>query len=241
MRQSKHDGNLFFWIAGVLAGFLMFLLQENGVLAISWFLSALLYFLILVVFLWAYHNWSEPQNWGVKVRVLVPVVVAFALGTFASLGVRSAYRREHPSPVSAAISTQPKRSEGDQAQSSSGVAQTHSESAPKNARAFLPPDIDGEYLTGLYRNHTSLQADALAASYIGKWMRLSVVVNDVKRTENGLYSISYMTDKFIVDMRFTADWADRASMLRAGSRVKVVGKLSAIDNRVVMLDHGELE
>ena len=108
-------------------------------------------------------------------------------------------------------------------------------------RVFLPGDVDPKYLTSLYRENTSLQADAIARNYIGKWMKLSVAVEDIERGYDGSFRIfSYQGSHIAVGMVFTADWGDRVSVLRRGSQITVVGILHEVDSRVIHLRNCEL-
>ncbi|MGA8026421.1 MAG: hypothetical protein WB992_04695 [Bryobacteraceae bacterium] len=107
---------------------------------------------------------------------------------------------------------------------------------------LLPTNIDPAYLTGLYRGHTSVQADSIARTYIGKWMKLSVSVGDVSSSvlDKHIHMLSGL-DNATVGMDFdAATWADRVSVLRRGSQVTVIGTVYRIDAYTLELDNCEL-
>jgi hypothetical protein len=116
-------------------------------------------------------------------------------------------------------------------------------------RQFLPPDIDFKYLTGLYRENTWLQADGLAKNYIGKWMKQSVIVENVVESPtlgnrsgfNVLASIEHPPKNFAVEsLKFGADWKDRVSVLKRGSKITFVGKIDGLDSSSITFRDCEL-
>lgn len=114
----------------------------------------------------------------------------------------------------------------------------------KIERIFLPPDVDYRYLADLYREHTSIQADQLAARYIGKWMRLTVVIDNVAHYGGGDYYsiISFLNERptIVGEMEFDANWGDRVAILRRGSTVTVIGILSRVSSSGLNLKNCEL-
>jgi hypothetical protein len=107
------------------------------------------------------------------------------------------------------------------------------------SRVFLPPDISVQYLTGLYKDNTSLQADSLARNYIGKWMKQSAVVANVAEYPTFgkslefqiLASLEHPPHRYIIQtLRFAETWKDRISVLKRGSEITFIGKISQIDS-----------
>jgi hypothetical protein len=47
----------------------------------------------------------------------------------------------------------------------------------------LVVDVSPDYLRGLFKDHTSIQAQKLVAAYLGKWMRTSGRLGDVLRQQ----------------------------------------------------------
>jgi 4-amino-4-deoxy-L-arabinose transferase-like glycosyltransferase len=46
-------------------------------------------------------------------------------------------------------------------------------------RVYLETEMTGKFLDGLFEDRTSIQAQRAVAIYVGKWVRVSGVVNDV--------------------------------------------------------------
>ena len=117
------------------------------------------------------------------------------------------------------------------------------------ARVFLPPDIDFEYLTSIYRERTWLQADSLAKDYIGKWMKHSAFVENVveRPTFNNrlefhvLATLEQHPKRFAVEtLKFGEAWKDRVAVLKLGSKITFVGKIEGIDSSSITLRDCEL-
>lgn len=109
-------------------------------------------------------------------------------------------------------------------------------------RLFLPDDITPQYLCGLYRDHTAVQADRLASPYQGKWMKVSGSVDDIRAEYDAfVITIWIVRGELIANVRFDKRrWADRVSMLKQGSEIKVTGKLQTIGQHAVFLIKCEL-
>jgi hypothetical protein len=99
------------------------------------------------------------------------------------------------------------------------------------------------YLTGLYKGYTKIQADKLAESFVGKWMKLSGPLNDVTNS-SGDYVVYLENHLFpsgsAVAMRFDKSWKDRLSVLKVGDTIGVLGQIKDIDRVIVFLEKCEL-
>jgi|SRR5579859_1612084 len=117
---------------------------------------------------------------------------------------------------------------------------TASDSVSVPSRIFLPDDINAEYLTGLYKTNTALQADGLAAPYRGRWMRVSGSVDNVSE-EYGVFTISAFfpesrqPHRAVVLLRFDKRRADQVSLLKRGSALKAIGKVDIVNAAGVSL------
>jgi len=111
-------------------------------------------------------------------------------------------------------------------------------------RIFVPADVDGKFLLGLYKKTTSVQADALAAFYIGKWIRLSAPVADVFTQGDEIFVLLTLA----ADTRFAlailsfeaAQWSPSVSMLTSGSTIMVAGEIQRVSTMSIRLKCCEL-
>jgi len=108
-------------------------------------------------------------------------------------------------------------------------------------------DITPKELTGLYRDHMTLQADRLAQDYIEKWIMVSGVINDISPCKKDGYfkvqfssSIETISTEGIVIMYFSKKWFDNLSVLKRGKKISVLGKIKLIDQLYISLDDCEL-
>lgn len=111
-------------------------------------------------------------------------------------------------------------------------------------RIFVGPDVTPEYLFSLYESYTSIQADKLAAAFIGKWMRISGTLDEVLPVEQASIVTMERPDALsfkYVYMYFDNSWTDRLSMLKHGNPITVVGEISEIGRPLMRLRNRELE
>lgn len=77
-------------------------------------------------------------------------------------------------------------------------------------RIFLQRDTTPKYLVGLYRTYTSLQADALAANYVGKWLSVSIKIHDIGPGYHGSFHIYGIADGDVgIGLDFSPNWGAR--------------------------------
>ena len=117
-------------------------------------------------------------------------------------------------------------------------------------------DVTPEFLTGLYKGHTTVQGDKLAADYMGKWMNVSGPLDDVfplaytgtfewyKEVE-WTFQVTFGNRGFAYDLstvfaRFNKDWFDRIQLIQPGNNIFVVGQIVDIDGIHVDLWNCEL-
>ncbi len=113
-------------------------------------------------------------------------------------------------------------------------------------------DVKPEYLLGFFKKYTNAEAHKLVETYIGKWLKISGIVDDVYSGKgyDGAY-VLIRTDKsdflksglFPVIMGATFNeqrWINRALVLRRGETVTVFGRITKIEETGFMLDKCEI-
>lgn len=111
-------------------------------------------------------------------------------------------------------------------------------------------DVTPEYLVGLFKDYTSVQADKLAAPYLGKWIEISGPLGDVfprKPAGGGRYTLSvFFADRGIgfnksyVFLQCDEAWLDRLTILPRGSNIKILGLIEKISRVEIRLGNCEL-
>lgn len=103
--------------------------------------------------------------------------------------------------------------------------------------------VTPEYLLGLFRQHTSIQAQRLIQPFLGQRMRVSGVIGDVSATSN-FVSLVFGTDGHLdprLRMYFDLEWADRLAVLPRGTQLTVVGRIDEVSKGGLELEDCELE
>src|SRR5215470_17961022 len=76
--EKKYDTGLFLSIVGLLLAAAFYLFQSNGIVAIGWITSAVIYAAILAFFMWSFSRWEKPRHWkrlkAIGICVLICVV-----------------------------------------------------------------------------------------------------------------------------------------------------------------------
>ena len=92
------DTALFLKVLSFLVIPLVYALQANGVVDISWKLSAAIYLIVLTGYLWTFHKWQVPRQWSRIRRYGCCLVGCVVLLWLSGLGVRNEYVKEHANP-----------------------------------------------------------------------------------------------------------------------------------------------
>lgn len=119
----------------------------------------------------------------------------------------------------------------------------------KKSEERIIADVTPEYLLGFFDEHTKTQADKLMEAYIDKWMVFSGIVNDVVSMsdyrvtvyleDNGREDNS-LTNKLRVGARFYEQkQIDQVTVLTRGLKITVIGQISPISGRIVLLENCE--
>jgi len=124
-------------------------------------------------------------------------------------------------------------------------------STPPVAEAQPPPAISKEDRIFIGRDPKEIKAmlegkmqseqSRIIAPFIGKWMNLSVFVDDVAILpySGTIYSGNFMESTKII-FRFNRSWIPRLEVLNKGQRTNVVGKITEINNLTMTLEDCEL-
>lgn len=123
----------------------------------------------------------------------------------------------------------------------------HSQLKPRQAEERIFIDIDFKELVGLYKGRTSLQGDALAAAYIGKWIQATADVHDISESQHqkGIVKVTAFDTSLgamagLVMLNFTGEHGQQAKRLVKGKRMTAIGKVDTIASGYVTLDRCEL-
>ena len=114
-------------------------------------------------------------------------------------------------------------------------------------RIFVGANITPEYLLGLFKDHTSIQARKLIEPFIGKWMRVSGDLSEIISSTSDRAQVTFsgrgLTGNLApVFMYFrTKESVERLAILRRGDSLTIVGKISDINLVQIDLDPCEIE
>jgi hypothetical protein len=113
-------------------------------------------------------------------------------------------------------------------------------------RAFVGASVTPEYLTGLFKGHTSIQAQKLIEPFIGNWMAISGSLKEVMSSSPDYAQVTFW-GRGVFDNLSTVytyfrskESIARLSILRPKDSITVVGQLKEISNIAVNLDNCEL-
>lgn len=134
-------------------------------------------------------------------------------------------------------------------------AETRSKPAPRepelslnaapDQRVHVPEGVDADYLTGLCRENTSVQAHKLVEPYLGKWIRVEGAVKDVMILGTGRLAVLMQPDGseeiagISVWLTFNND-SERVALLRRGDSVAAEGSIQKVDAYTLDLDPADL-
>lgn len=87
------------------------------------------------------------------------------------------------------------------------------------------------FLTQLSAGHTSIQAGKLLEPYLGKWIKVpSVTIRNIKETRPSEHLVfGNSKDGTSLALWFGAKWAERIVILRGGSEIAIIGKITSAE------------
>jgi hypothetical protein len=109
---------------------------------------------------------------------------------------------------------------------------------PKSQKIFI--DVAAAYLMGLYKNRTSIQGDALAAAYIGKWVVVTGKVRDIYVSGDSLTAQIYDADDSFISAGFSKE-ASENSHIAHGTTITIRGEIAAFDTMRLKLQKCDLD
>lgn len=117
------------------------------------------------------------------------------------------------------------------------AATTHTEA---DDRIFV--DLTPTQLAQIYEKHITIEADAVASRYIGKWLRTEIEVRDLYGSfPDRLSVMGYDTARTIVSGAVAVGQEEKFTVLQRGAQVRVVGSINRIDDTGVNLLDVELD
>jgi len=112
-----------------------------------------------------------------------------------------------------------------------------------HGRTFVKDDVTPKFLHRLLENHSDAEAEKLLEAYLGKWMMLSGLVNEVtvEESRKEVYvAIFPPGEEILVSLNFTLDWRNRLSRLLPGNNITVVGVITKVDRISITMNDCEL-
>jgi hypothetical protein len=106
---------------------------------------------------------------------------------------------------------------------------------------FVDAHVTPDYLLGLRKGRTSMQADALTQPSMRKKMRVSVIVEDVGSGPEGWMWIMGKTETDTSVLMYFAEQHSVIAGVDVGDVVDVVGTLGQVKDPLVILDPSTLE
>lgn len=115
--------------------------------------------------------------------------------------------------------------------------------AAQDTNVLVSDTVTPEYLCKFYQKNMSIQADALAKPFIGKWMVLSGQVHEISFSSLGaaiptVYLANYTVP--LVSFIFQDDWMARLTLLPRGGLVVLSGQIKQITASFVILENCEI-
>ena len=110
--------------------------------------------------------------------------------------------------------------------------------APRRAgRIYLEPNVTQEFLSGLYKDRTAIQAEKACEIYIGKWMRVSGGVQYIEEINKDYLEVYF--SKSHTFMLFSSELR-KIEMLHKNDHIIVDGRLKRISSEWISLELCEL-
>jgi hypothetical protein len=122
---------------------------------------------------------------------------------------------------------------------SAPVAALSPVSVPAPQKTFI--NISPAYLMDLYKGRTSIQGDALAAAYIGKWLVVTGTVRDIYGSVDARVALVYDKDDRFISVTFTKEASEKVSQIEQGATITVRGEITNIDLPRLKLQNCDLD
>lgn len=170
------------------------------------------------------------------------VLLMWPLVVIGSTVIVVVYLLQHPPPT-------PLQAPNSVAPTHAPVPPTHAPVPVRHTPAVVPDrqfvQLTPQYVGGLFKTHTSREAQHLLADFVGKWMEVSGTVRDVSEYTNFVLVslVDEHRDDFgipSIGLSFRGHWRDQVATFRRGDPVRAVGRINALDNLRIDLDPCEI-
>lgn len=115
-------------------------------------------------------------------------------------------------------------------------------SADKTKRIFVPKSVTPEYLMGLFKSQTIIQADKLIEPYINKWIETEGSLSQVtsRSWPEVCANVILRFGEYQIHLTFDKTWIERLSMIRRKDNIRVRGTISQVRTYSIDLENGEI-
>ncbi len=127
--------------------------------------------------------------------------------------------------------------------SSSEIMTTQQDNISDDKSERVIIDVTPDFLIGLHKNYMSIEAKRLLAPYIGKWIKVSGLIDDINSHERGVLVTLMMEPNDIwpkVYMHCEIEWLDRLSVIKKDTKISAIGQIKDISPHNISLFHGEI-
>jgi len=111
-------------------------------------------------------------------------------------------------------------------------------------RMWVGPNVTPRYLQHLEDGRTTREAQKLEEDFVGKWMKLSGIVFDVKEytSEPHVTKVDLQQPgiRWPVGLEFDEKWHGHIIALRIGDKINVLGQIEAVNQLGLQLHNCEL-
>lgn len=115
--------------------------------------------------------------------------------------------------------------------------------ATEDSKGRIFVAVTPEYLTSLFKDHMGIQAEALVAPYMGKWMTLSGPLDNVVAGFDKGHQVSlsnYTFNPIWISMHFAQEWSGRLAVVPKGTVLTIIGKIWTVNSMQMSLNECEL-
>jgi hypothetical protein len=100
-------------------------------------------------------------------------------------------------------------------------------------------DVTPEYLWGLFWEHTSLQGDNLAKSFLNRWMIVCGPFGDVSpvlpNARQTVVAFAFRLNPRVVLMYFNENWLAHLEIIIPRQKIVVIGRIDSINSHTIQL------
>jgi hypothetical protein len=106
-------------------------------------------------------------------------------------------------------------------------------------------DITPQDLVRPFDTYVAIQAEKLIQPYLGKWLRVTEPVGNVRSLPNGQWQVTVAlkineSGIMVLSLTFDNEWGDRLSILTRDATIRAIGQIDKIRSREIFFEHCEL-